>query len=145
MVIGRVALGLRKHFQQMLDVWSARECVHRKITETIDSQGNIISRETTDTTIYAIIGNPPFDEKTQPIGAIQSGTLCLYYWYNNNDSDILVSKQLTPTTERHDQIDFQGTTYKVDNLDEIAYDLNTAGDDHEPIFAKYSLKKIAPT
>ena len=129
----------------MIRNWSGKEATHRKITETLDVQGNIIARSTTDTTIYAIIGNPPFDEKTQPIGAIQSGTLCLYYWYAGTDADILVSKQLTPTTERHDQIVFQGNTYKVANLDEVAYDLNTAGDDHEPIFAKYSLKKIAPT
>ena len=140
-----MALGTRKHFQQILDVWSAKEATHRKITETIDDQGNIIDRSTTDTTIYAIVGNPPFDEKTQPIGAIQSGTLCLYYWYAGTDADILVSKQLTPTTERHDQIVFQGNTYKVTNLDEVTFDLNAAGDDHEPIFAKYSLKKIAPT
>ena len=144
MAIGRVALGARKHFQQILDVWSAKECVHRKITETIDDQGNIIDRSTTDTTIYAIIGNPPFDEKTQPIGAIQSGTLCLYYWVNGDDDDIIVSKQLTPTTSRFDEIIFQSVTYKVSNLDEIAYDLNSAGDDHESIFAKYSLKKVAP-
>lgn len=144
MAIGRVSLGIRKHFQQMLDVWSARECVHRKITETIDGQGNVINRSVVDLTIYAIVGNPPFDEKIQPIGSLQSGTLCLYYWYNGDDDDILVSKQLTTATERHDQIIFQGNTYKVANLDEIAYDLNTAGDDHEPIFAKYNLKKIAP-
>ena len=145
MGIGRVALGTRKHFQQMLDVWSGKEATHRIITETIDDQGNIINRETTESTIYAIIGNPPFSEKGLPIGALQSGDLCMYYWYDGDDEDILVSKQLTPTTERHDQIDFQETTYKVVNLDEIAYDLNTAGTDHEPIFAKYKLQKIAPT
>lgn len=144
MAIGRVALGIRKHFQQMLDVWGAKEATHRKITETIDAQGNIINRETTESTIYAIIGNPPFSEKGEPIGQIQSGTLCLYYWYAGTDDDILVSKQIDQNSERHDQIDFQGTTYKVANLDEIAYDLNTAGDDHESIFAKYKLQKIAP-
>lgn len=145
MAIGRVALGIRKHFQQMLDVWGAKEATHRQITETIDAQGNIIERSATESTIYAIIGNPPFSEKGLPIGALQSGDLCMYYWYDGDDEDILVSKHLTPTTERHDQIDFQGTTYKVANLDEIAYDLNTAGTDHEPIFAKYKLQKIAPT
>ena len=144
MGIGRVALNTRTHFAQILDVWAGRESTHRKIIETIDDQGNIIDRSTTETNIVALIGNPPFSEKGEPIGAVQSGTLCLYFWYNNNDDDIIVSEQLTPTTERHDQIVFQDVTYKVANLDEIAYDLNTAGDDHEPIFAKYSLKKIAP-
>lgn len=136
---------MRLHFAEIIANWSGKEATHRKITETIDSQGNIIDRAVTETTIYAIIGNPPFDEKRQPPGAMQSGTLCLYYWYADDlDSDIIVSTQLTPTTERHDQIDFQGNTYAVSNLDEIAYDLNTSGDDHEPIFAKYKLQKVAP-
>lgn len=144
MAISRVTLGLRKHFQQMLDVWSGREATHRIVIETIDAQANIIDRSTTDTTIYAIIGNTPFSEKGEPIGAVQSGTLCLYYWYNNNDDDIIVSKQLTPTTSRFDEIIFQSVTYKVAQLDEICYDLNAAGTAHESIFGKYSLKKIAP-
>ena len=143
MTVGRVALGVRKHFQQMLDVWSARKCVHRIVTETVDDQGNIIERSETETNIFAIIGNTSFDKKDLPIGQVQSGDLCLYYWYTNTDVDILVSKQLTETTQRHDQIDFQGTSYIVANLNEIAYDLNTAGDDHEPIFAKYTLRKVA--
>ena len=145
MPIAQIRLNTRYHFAEMIRNWSGKEATHRKITETIDSQGNVIDRSTTESTIYAIIGNPPFSEKGLPIGALQSGDLCMYYWYAGTEDDILVSKQLTPTTERHDQIDFQGTTYKVANLDEIAYDLNTAGDDHEPIFAKYKLQKIAPT
>lgn len=144
MPIAKIKLNLRYHFTEMIRNWSGKEATHRKITETIDAQANVIDRSTTDTTIYAIIGNPPFDEKIQPIGAVQSATLCLYYWYNGDDDDIIVSKQITPTTSRFDEIIFQSVTYKVSNLDEIAYDLNTDGDDHEPIFAKYSLKKIAP-
>lgn len=145
MPIAQIKFNIRYHFTEMISNWSGKEATHRIITETIDGQGNVIDRSTTESTIYAIIGNQPFSEKAQPIGALQSGDLCLYYWYDGDDEDILVSKQLTPTTERHDQIDFQGTTYKVANLDEIAYDLNTAGDDHEPIFAKYKLQKVAPT
>ena len=144
MPIAKIKLNLSYHFAEMIRNWSGKEATHRKITETIDDQGNVIDRSTTESTIYAIIGNPPFSEKGLPVGSMQSGDLCLYFWYAGTDDDILVSKQLTPTTERHDQIDFQGTTYRVENLDEIAYDLNTAGDDHEPIFAKYSLKKVAP-
>lgn len=145
MPIAKVRFNMRLHFAEMIRNWSGKEATHRKITETIDSQGNIIDRSTSESTIYAIIGNPPFDEKTQPIGAIQSGTLCLYFWYDGDDDDILVSKHLTPTTERHDQIVFQGNTYKVSNLDEIAYDLASDGLSHEPIFAKYKLQKIAPS
>jgi len=145
MSIAKVQMGMRKHFQQMINLWSGKEATHRIITETIDGQGNVIDRSETETTIYAIIGNPLFSEKGLPIGALQSGDLCMYYWYDGDDEDIIVSKQLTSTTERHDQIDFQGTTYKVDQLQEIAYDLNDDGTDHESIFAKYSLKKIAPT
>ena len=144
MPIAQIRFNMRYHFAEMVRNWSGKEATHRKITETIDDQGNIINRSEIESTIYAIIGNPPFTEKIEPIGLLQSGSLCLYYWYNGDDDDILVSKQLTPTTQRHDEIDFQGTTYWVENLDEIAYDLNTAADDHEPIFAKYSLKKVAP-
>lgn len=144
MPIAKIKLNSAYHFAEMIRNWSGKEATHRKITETIDSQANVISRETTESTIYAIIGNPPFTEKGEPIGALQSGTLCLYYWFTGTDDDILASKQIDPNSERHDQIVFQGTTYKVKNLDEIAYDLNDSGDDHEPIFAKYTLAKIAP-
>lgn len=138
-------LNTRYHFTEMIRNWSGKEAIHRKITETLDEQGNVIDRSVVDATIYAIIGNPPFSTKDEPIGQLQSGTLCLYYWYNNNDDDIIVSKQLTPTTERRDQVDFQGVTYRVAQLEEVAFDLNTAGDDHEPIFAKYKLTKVAPS
>lgn len=144
MPIARTASGMRKHFAQIIQVWGGKEATHRIITETIDDQGNIIDRSETDTTIYTIIGPPSFDEKQHPPGSLQSGTLCLYYWYNNNDDDIIVSKQLTPTTSRFDEIIFQSVTYKVSNLDEVAYDLTSDGLSHEPIFGKYSLKKIAP-
>ncbi len=144
MPIAQIRFNVRYHFAEMIRNWSGKGATHRKITETIDDQGNIIDRSTTESTIYAIIGNPPFSEKGLPIGSLQSGDLCMYYWYDNNSDDIIVSKQLTPTTERHDQILFQEVLYKVSNLDEIAYDLNDAGTDHESIFAKYSLKKIAP-
>jgi len=129
MSIAKVQMGMRKHFQQMINLWSGKEATHRIITETIDGQGNVIDRSETETTIYAIIGNPLFSEKGLPIGALQSGDLCMYYWYDGDDEDIIVSKQLTST----------------DQLQEIAYDLNDDGTDHESIFAKYSLKKIAPT
>ena len=146
MPIAQIKFNIRYHFSEMIRNWSGKEATLRKIIETIDSQGNIIDRTATETTIYAIIGNPPFDEKLQPPGAMQSGTLCLYYWYADDlDSDIIVSVQLTPMTERHDQIDFQGNTYAVTNIDEIAYDLNSAGMDHEPIFAKYTLRKVTPS
>ena len=145
MPIAQVKFNMRYHFAEMIRNWAGKESTHRKITETVDDQGNAIDRSTTEETIYAIIGNPPFDEKGLPIGTLQSGTLCLYYWYDGDDDDILVSKQLTTTTERHDQIVFQGTTYKVANLDEVAYDLNADDTAHVPIFAKYSLKKVAPT
>lgn len=144
MPIAQIRFNMRYHFAEMIRNWSGKEATHRKITETIDAQGNIIDRSTTESTIYAIIGNPPFSEKGLPIGALQSGDLCLYYWVNNDDDDIIVSKQIDPNSERHDQIDFQGTTYKIANLDEIAYDLASDGLSHESIFGKYSLKKIAP-
>jgi hypothetical protein len=136
---------MRKHFAQIIQVWGGKEATHRIITETIDEQGNIIDRSETDTTIYTIIGPPSFDEKQHPPGSLQSGTLCLYYWYAGTDADILVSKQINQNSERHDQIVFQGNTYKVDNLDEIAYDLASDGLSHESIFAKYKLTKIAPS
>ena len=144
MPIAQVRFNMRYHFAEMIRNWAGKEATHRKITETTDDQGNVIDRSTTEETIYAVIGNPPFDEKGLPVGSMQSGTLCMYYWYDGDDEDILVSKQITSTNERHDQIDFQGTTYKVENLEEIAYDLNDSGTDHVPIFAKYKLSKVAP-
>ncbi len=145
MPIAKIKLNIRYHFAEMIRNWSGRECIHRKIVEDIDDQGNIIDRSTTEETIYALIGNQPFNEKVEPIGSLQSSDLCLYYWYNNNDDDIIVSKQITPTSQRHDEILFQGTTYWVANLEEIAFDLNDSGTHHEPIFAKYKLSKVAPS
>lgn len=143
MPIAQQRFNMRYHFAEMIRNWSGKECTHRKITETIDANGLVIDRAEVDTTIYAIVGNPPFNEKIPQIGNLKTGTLCMYYWYTGTDADILVSKQVTETTTRNDQVIFQGMTYKVEQLDEIAYDLNVAGDDHEPIFAKYTLKRFA--
>lgn len=142
MPIAQIRFNLRYHFGEMIRNWSGKKSIHRKITETIDGNGLVIDRSEVETEIFAIIGNPPFNEKIPQIGNMQTGTLCMYYWYTGTNDDILVSAQITPTTTRNDQIEFQGTSYKVEQLEEIAYDLNMAGDDHEPIFARYTLKKF---
>jgi len=140
----RVPVGMKKHFRQVLSVWSGKPALHIKITETIDEMGNVIdSSQDSGTTIYGIISPASYDEKYYAPGTIQSGDLTAFFWYTGTDTDVLASKQITPTTTRHDHIIYQGVEYTV-MLGEIAYDVLTSSVDWEPVFARYKLTKIAP-
>jgi len=55
MSIAKVQMGMRKHFQQMINLWSGKEATHRIITETIDGQGNVIDRSETERSMQSSV------------------------------------------------------------------------------------------
>jgi len=71
---------------------------------------------------------------TKLYGFLEIGDLTAFFKYSD---DVIVSKQLTETTTRYDQIIYQGVKYKVEQLRDIAYDVD------EPIFAQYLLRKVS--
>ena len=134
----RVKLGLLNHFQIILDTWAGKECTHIIITETIDDFGQIIDRSQTTSTVYGIIGDANYKGSEYPIGILQPGDLCGTFLYSD---DIIMPSQLTDTTTRQDHIIFQSEEYRIESM-ELGYDLNTVTGNHEPIIAKYLLKRI---
>ena len=141
----RVKANMKVHFQHILTAWGGKSATHRKIVETIDGMGQIIDRSYTDTTITGIISPASYSEKYYPAGSIQSGDLTAFFLYIDNDSvDVIKSKQLTATTTRHDHIIYESIEYVVQDLQEIAYDVAVSSVSHEPVFARYQLRKISP-
>ena len=78
MAKARISFGLIAKFQQVLNDWAGREAIHIIATETIDEQGNVIDRIETESTIYALIGNPSTNTNIQPPGTFQPADLCMY-------------------------------------------------------------------
>ena len=144
MTSARVAGGMRKHFLQVLEVWGGKEANHIKVTETIDEQGNTISiEEDAGTTISGIISVASYQEKYYPVGALMTGDLTAFFLYNDDNNDVIKSKQLTPNTIRHDIIEYGGVRYLVEQIAEIARDVAISSSTWEPIFARYQLRKIS--
>jgi len=131
----RVKSGFLKHFQQILDTWGGKECTHLQITETIDDMGQIIDRSETSTTIYGIVSPASYNENYHPIGSLQSGDLTTFFKYSDN---VIKSTQLTDSTTRKDHIIYEGNEYRVEQLQEITYDVG------EPVFVRYLLRKVSP-
>lgn len=145
MPIARTKANMKTHFNQILTVWGGKVATHRQVAETIDSMGHVIDRSTTDTTIYGIISPASYSEKYYPPGSIQSGDLTAFFLYTDDDSvDVITTKQVTASTTRHDHIIYEGIEYRVEQLGEIAYDVATSTVSHEPVYARYQLRKIAP-
>ena len=137
MSVARAKLGLKNHFQIILNTWAGKEVTHVKITETIDELGQIIDQTRTESTIYGIVGDANFKGNNQPIGLLQPGDLCANFKYEDN---VIVSDQLTESTTRHDHIIFQEVEYRVEDI-EIAYDVLVSQTSHEPVFTKHLLRK----
>ena len=144
MTSAKVPLGVRSHFLKIMSDWSGKEATHIKVTETIDGQGQTIDiSEDAGTTISGIISVASYQEKYYSVGSLATGDLTAFFLYNDNDNDVIKSKQLTPTTTRHDIIEYQGVRYLVEQLSEIAYDVAISSSTWEPIFARYQLRKIS--
>lgn len=122
MAKARVNFGLVAKFQQILNDWAGREATHIIAVETIDGQGNVMDRSETESTIYALIGNPSTNTNIQPPGTFQSGDLCMY---SKIADDIRAFDQLTATTTRQDRIRYEGTTYRLELIDTM-YDVDEA-------------------
>jgi len=135
MPLGRVKANMAFHFNMILESWAGKECTHVQITETIDDMGQIIDRSETSTTIYGIVSPASYNENYHPIGSLQSGDLTAFFKYSD---DVIKSSQLTDTTTRKDHIIYEGNEYRVEQLQEIAYDVDT------PVFARYLLRKVSP-
>ena len=116
----RIKFGLVAKFQQVLDDWAGREATHIISVDTIDNQGNVIDQEITESTIYALIGNPSTNTSIQPPGVFQPGDLCMY---SKIADDIRAFDQLTVTTARHDSILYEGNTYRLELIDTM-YDVD---------------------
>lgn len=138
MVVARIKANMKKHFNDLLDTWAAKECTHRQIVEEIDELGNIINRSETDVTIYALISPINLKTNNTVMGHAQPGDLTMFAKYEDN---IIISDQLTSTTTRHDNIIYEGIEYQIYNI-EYAYDVNVSQVSHEPIFGNYHLKRI---
>lgn len=134
MPVARVKFGLTAKFAKMLTDWAGRECTHIQVTETIDEQGNVIDRSETETTIYALIGNPGTSTSNQPPGIFQPGDLCGYFKVADG---VIAFSQLTASTTRQDRITYEGTTYRLELTDTI-YDVA------EESIRVFRMKKIAP-
>lgn len=134
MPVARVKFGLTAKFAKMLTDWAGKECTHIQIVEEIDGQGNVIDRTTTETTIYALIGNPGTSTSIQPPGTFQSGDLQGYFKVAD---DVIAFSQLTSTSTRHDRIAHEGTTYRLELVDTI-FDVS------EESIRVFRMKKIAP-
>jgi len=132
MAKARIKFGLTSKFQQVLNDWAGREAVHIIAVETIDDQGNMIDRSETESTIYALIGNPSTNTNMQPPGTFQSGDLCMY---SKIADDIRAFDQLTDTTTRQDRIRYEGNTYRTELID-------TMFDVDEESIRVFKLKKI---
>jgi len=143
MASAKTLAGMRKHFAQVLRAWGGKSALHIKITETIDEMGNVIdSSQDSGTTIYGIISPASYKETYYAPGSIQSGDLTAFFWYADTDTDVVVSRQITQNTSRHDHIIYEGMEYYVAQLGEIAYDVKTTSIDWEPVFARYKLSKV---
>ena len=134
MPAARTQCGSLKHFKQILQVWGGKTCTHVIITETIDDFGQIIDQSRETSTIYGIVSPASYDERYNPIGTLQSGDLTAFFKYSD---DVIRSAQLTDTTTRKDHIIYQGNEYNVEQIQEIAYDID------EPAFARYLLRKVS--
>jgi hypothetical protein len=133
------------HFNQILTVWGGKSATHRKISETVDEMGNVIDRSSTDTNITGIISPASYKENYYPPGSIQSGDLTAFFLYTDDDTvDVITTKQVSDSETRHDHIIYEDVEYRVEQLAEIAYDVDVSTVSHKPIFARYQLRKIAP-
>ena len=140
----RTATGIKANFIQILEDWGGKPVTHIKVTESIDEQGNTISiEEDSGTTLYGIVSVASYQEKYYPVGSLATGDLTAFFLYNDNDNDVIKSKQVTANTMRHDLIVYQGVRYNVEQISEIAYDVQMASVDWSPIFARYQLRKIS--
>ena len=131
----RVRSGFSKHFQQILNVWGGKECTHVQITETLDEMGQVIDQSRSTSTIYGIISPASYNENYHPIGSLQQGDLTAFFKYSD---DVIKSSQLTDSTIRKDHIIYEGNEYRVEQIQEIAYDVD------DPVFARYLLRKVSP-
>ena len=134
MAKARVYFGLVDKFSSMMDTWAGRTATKITVTETIDSQGNVIDRTETETEITALIGNPSTNTNIQPPGVFQSGDLCAY---TKVADDLVAFDQLTATTTRQDRIRYEGITYRTELIDKM-YDVD------EEAIRVFKMKKIAP-
>ena len=99
----------------------------------------------TDITIYGIISPASYSEKYYAPGSIQSGDLTAFFLYTDDDTvDVIATKQVSSSENRRDHIIYEGVEYRVEELSEIAYDVDVSAVSHKPIFARYQLRKIAP-
>jgi len=145
MVVARVTAGFKKHINQIFKIWGGKAAIHRQVIETIDEMGNVIDRSYTDVDITGIISPASYKETYYPPGAIQSGDLTAYFLYVDDDTtDVITTKQVSETETRHDHIIYEGIEYRVQDLAEIGYDVAVSTVSHEPCFARYQLRKIAP-
>ena len=131
----RVQSGFLKHFQQILNVWGGKECTHVRIVETLDEMGQVIDYTETSATIYGIISPASYNENYHPIGSLQQGDLTAFFKYSD---DVIKSSQLTDSTVRKDHIIYEGNEYRVEQVQEIVYDVG------DPVFARYLLRKVSP-
>ena len=134
MPVARTQSGLLKHFKQILTVWGGKECTHVIITETIDDFGQIIDQSRETSTIYGIVSPADYNESYNSIGSLQEGDLTAFFKYSD---DVIRSKQLTDSTTRKDHIIYKSNEYNVEQIQEIAYDID------EPAFARYLLRKVS--
>jgi hypothetical protein len=129
----RINFDLTSKFAQMLTDWAGRDATHIQVVEQIDSQGNVIDRTETESTITALIGNPSTNTNVQPPGTFQSGDLCMY---SKVADDLVAFSQLTSSTTRQDRVRYESITYRLELVDTI-YDVD------EESIRVHKLKKIA--
>ena len=121
-------------FIQILEGWGGKTCTHVQIIETIDDLGQIIDQSRSTLTIYGIVSPADYTENYNTIGSLQSGDLTAFFKYSD---DVIKSSQLTDSTTRKDHIIYQGNEYRVEQLQEIAYDID------DPVFCRYLLRKVS--
>ena len=134
MPAGTVKRGMTNHFNQIMTNWEGKECAHKKITETIDDNGQLIDRSETSVTIHGIIAPIGFDDIQHSIGTIEPEDMYGFFWYTDG---IEAAHRVSATQMRHVHIVYENTEYNVERVMELAFDLD------EPVFMQFLLRKVA--
>jgi hypothetical protein len=133
MAKGDTKRGMIGHFQQIVDRWEGKECTHKKITETIDDNGQIIDRSEATATVHGIIAPIGIDDIQHSTGTIEPEDLYGFFWYTDS---ITAADRVSATQMRHDHIIYEGTEYNVEKAMSLAFDLD------EPVFMQFLLRKV---
>lgn len=131
---GTIKRNMAAHFTQILTNWEGKECTHKKITETIDDNGQIIDRSETTTTVHGIIAPIGIDDIQHSMGTIEPEDMYGFFWYTDS---ITAADRVSATQMRHDHIIYESTEYNVERAMSLAFDLD------EPVFMQFLLRKVA--